>query len=122
MSTRKTFRGGKTQHTKIQFPIQKDVCYRSMQRGRISVAGIGKTLQISSAVVHFTTDAPLKQGEQVLLAVDWPAMLDNAHMMKLEIWGSVISSSPGAAAIKIGRYEFRTRGTALKVVHSGQLS
>jgi len=118
VSSMKTFSSENPQRVKQQFPIVKDVCYHSMRRGRVSASGVGKTLQISSREVHFTTDAPLKQGERVLLAVDWPVLLDNACLMKLEICGSVIRSFPGEAAIKIARYEFRTRGTALRVVHS----
>lgn len=94
MSSMKTLSGENRQRVKQQFPIEKDVCYHSMRRGRVSASGVGKTLQISSHEVHFTTDAPLKQGERVLLAVDWPALLDNACLMKLEICGSVIRSFP----------------------------
>lgn len=103
---------------KLRFPIETQVCYQCMKRGRISAAGVGKTYEVSSREVHFTTQACLKQGETVRLAMEWPAVLDNTCLMKLDICGSVIRSLPGAAAIKISRYEFRTRGAALKVVSS----
>jgi hypothetical protein len=99
------------------FPIEKDVCYQSMKRGRISTTGAGKTFQISSREVCFTTQGPLRQGDSVRLAVDWPAMLDSGCLVKLEISGPVIRSLPGVAAVKIARYEFRTRGATLRVVH-----
>jgi hypothetical protein len=75
------------QQDKLRFPIEKDVRYQCMTRGRISAVGVGKTLQISSREVRFTTQDPLKQGQKVLLAVDWPAMLDNTCRMQLQIWG-----------------------------------
>lgn len=106
------------QRNKLQFPIVKDVCYQCLKRGRISTAGVGKTLQISSREVRFTTLDSLRQGEKVRMVVDWPAMLDNVCLLKLEICGSVIRSVPGAAAVKIARYQFRTRGATLSVARS----
>jgi len=106
------------QRDKLRFPIEKDVCYQCVKRGRISTVGVGKTFQISSREVRFTTQDPLMRGERVRLAVDWPAMLGDACPMKLEISGSVIRSLPGAAAVDIARYEFRTRGATLGLPHS----
>lgn len=101
-----------------RFPIEQDVRYQCVKGSRISAAGVGKTLEISSREVSFTTQQPLRQGEKVRLAMDWPAMLDNTCLMKLEIYGWVTRSEPGTAAIKIERYEFRTRGTPARVMHS----
>src|ERR1035441_539670 len=108
--------GGHPQRDKLRFPIEKDCCFQCVKRGRISAVGVGRTFQISSHEVRFTTQDPLERGERVRLAVDWPAMLDNACLMKLEICGSVIRSLPGAAAVQIARYEFRTRGATLRVL------
>jgi hypothetical protein len=108
---------GETRRDKLRFPIEKDVCYQCLNRGRTSAIGVGKTYQISSREVRFTTQSPLRQGERVRLAVDWPAVLDNACLMKLQICGSVIDCVPGAAAVKIASYEFRTRGAALRVAY-----
>ena len=75
--------------------------------------GIGKTLEISSREIRFTTQHPLARGQKMRLAVNWPAMLDNTCRMKLEISGWIVRSEPGEAAVKIERYEFRTRGAQL---------
>lgn len=96
-------------HDKHRFPIEQDVRYQCENGSRISAVGAGKTLEISSAEVRFTTVQPLRQGERVRLAMDWPVMLDNTCLMKLEICGSVVRSEPGTAAVRIARYEFRTR-------------
>ncbi|HUO31653.1 MAG TPA: hypothetical protein VMU80_20700 [Bryobacteraceae bacterium] len=110
--------GESPERVKLTFPIEKDVCYHCLKRGRISAIGVGKTIQISSYEVRFTTQRPLQQGERVQLAVDWPATLDNACLMKLQILGVVSEILPGAAAVRIARYEFRTRGASLRVMHS----
>jgi len=100
---------------KLQFPIEREVRYRYLKRGRITSSGAGKTLRISSREIRFTSSTRPSEGETVQLAVDWPALLDNGCPLKLEISGSVISSRSGMAAVSIAHYVFRTRGAVLKV-------
>jgi len=94
---------------RLRFPIQQDVRYQCVKGSRTFAVGLGKTLEISSREVRFTTQELLKQGQKMRLAMNWPAMLDNTCRMKLEIFGWIIRSEPGEAAVKIERYEFRTR-------------
>jgi hypothetical protein len=101
-----------------RFPIEQDVRYHCLKGGRILAVGVGKTIEISSREVRFTTQEPLKRGQKVRLAVNWPALLDNACRMKLVISGWIIQCDRGEAAVKIERYEFRTRGAQLAVIHS----
>ena len=96
-----------------RFPIQQEVRYQCVKGSRISAFGQGKTVEISSREIRFTTQHTLKNGQKMRLAVDWPAMLDNTCRMKLEIYGWVLRSVPGTADVKIERYEFRTRGAAV---------
>jgi len=94
-----------------RFPIQQDVRYEWRNGSRILTFGTGQTLEISSREVRFTTQHTLGLGERVRLAMNWPALLDSTCPLKLEIDGCVVQSEPGAAAIKIERHEFRTRGS-----------
>jgi len=100
------------------FPIQQDVRYQCVKGSRVFAVGVGKTLEISSREVRFTTQHALQRGQKMRLAVNWPAMLDNTCRMKLEIAGWIVHSEPGEAAVKIERYEFHTRGAQLAVIHS----
>jgi len=93
-----------------RFPIKQDVRYQCVKGSRICAVGVGQTVEISSREVRFTTQQPLKQGQEIRLAVNWPALLDNTCRMKLDISGSIVHTEPGEAAVKIERYEFRTRG------------
>jgi len=99
-----------------RFPIQQDVRYQCVKGSRIFAVGLGKTLEISSREVRFTTQHLLKPGQRMRLAMDWPALLDNTCHMKLEIFGWIVQSEPAEAAVKIERYEFRTRGVPLSVI------
>jgi len=118
MSTMNNFVGEDNgRRARRRFPIQQDVRYQCVKGSRISSVGAGKTLEISSREVRFTTQQPLKRGQKMRLSVDWPAMLHNTCRMKLEISGWILDSEEGEAAVKIERYEFRTRGAQLAVIH-----
>jgi hypothetical protein len=106
--------GDEPQRRKLRFPSEKDIRYQRVKGGCLSAVGAGKTSQIGSREVRFTTQYALKQGEKVRLAVDWPAMLDNTCLMKLAICGPVVRSEPGTAAVRTTRYEFQTRGATLR--------
>lgn len=93
----------------VRFPIEQEVRYKIYNRNTIEV-GSGKTVNMSSNGVLFTTERQLNPGERVELAVAWPAQLDNRCALKLVTTGRVVRSEPGKAAISIERYEFRTQG------------
>lgn len=93
----------------VRFPIEQDVRYKVFNRNTIEV-GSGKTINMSSNGVLFTTERTLTPGERLEVAVNWPAHLDNKCPLKLVTTGRVIRSEDGRAAIAIERYEFRTQG------------
>jgi hypothetical protein len=101
-----------------RFPIRQDVRYQCVKGSRIHAVGVGRTVEIGSREIRFTTQHPLKAGEKVLVSVNWPAMLDSTCAMKLEIFGWVIRTEPGGVVVRIERHEFRTRGNSLAMMHT----
>ncbi len=93
----------------VRFPIEQDVRYKVFTRNTIEV-GLGKTVNMSSNGVLFTTERALALGERLEVAVNWPAQLDHKCALKLVTTGRVVRSEGGVAAIAIERYEFRTQG------------
>ena len=93
----------------VRFPIEQDVRYKIFNRNSIEV-GSGKTVNMSSNGVLFTTERTLVPGERLEVAVNWPAHLDNKCPLKLVTTGRVVRCEDGRAAIAIERYEFRTQG------------
>jgi hypothetical protein len=93
----------------VRFPIEQDVRYKVFSRNTIEV-GLGRTVNMSSNGVLFTTERPLALGERLEVAVNWPAQLDHKCPLKLVTTGRVVRSGTGQAAIAIERYEFRTQG------------
>ena len=94
-----------------RFPIERDIRYRIINKRNAPEEGTGKTVNISSNGVLFTTDQILIPGKRLEISISWPAQLDNKCMLKLVARGRVARLEQGRAAIEIQQYEFRTQGT-----------
>lgn len=75
-------------------------------------AGEGRTLNISSSGVYFTTDHLLLPGRRMELSISWPAQLNDKCALKLIARGRVVRFEEGRVAIEIQQYEFRTAANA----------
>ena len=95
-----------------RFPIERDVRYKifGIHRNVVQI-GLGKSLNISSSGVLFTTELILREGQRVELAVSWPVLLNNALPLKLVASGRLVRSQGTQAAMSIHKYEFKTRGS-----------
>jgi hypothetical protein len=93
-------------------PIERDVRYKVMGgKKAIKQVGLGKTVNMSSGGVLFTTETPLPAGERVEIAVSWPAQLNDVLPLKLVAMGRLVRTGESEAAISVERYEFKTRGS-----------
>src|ERR1043166_5936526 len=91
-----------------RFPLQEDVKYK-LSKGKVITTGSGKTLNIGSTGVMFTTEQHLPVGRTVEVSINWPVCLDGGCLLKFVASGPVIRSEGDRAVIRIDRYEFRTR-------------
>jgi hypothetical protein len=64
---------------------------------------------MGSGGILFTTEDNLPVGRKVELNVKWPAKLDGICPLQFVATGRVIRSDAQTAAVRIERYEFRTR-------------
>jgi PilZ domain len=92
-----------------RFPIENNLRYKVLEATQ---SGAGQTLNMSSGGILFTAESRLPIGGQVEVSVDWPAQLNARCGLKLVATGKVVRSTADAAAIRIERYDFRTRATA----------
>jgi hypothetical protein len=97
-----------------RFPVCEELRYRVTHKSS-GVSGTGKTLNIGSGGVLFTTEEKLPLGRTVELSVNWPARLDGTCPLKFVAVGPVVRSEAKIAAVRIERYEFRTRATGDRV-------
>jgi hypothetical protein len=93
-----------------RFPMREEVRYK-MLHGKVVTTGAGQTLNIGSGGVLFTTQERLPVGRTVELSVNWPARLDGTCPLKFVATGRVVRAEEDRAAVRIERYEFRTRST-----------
>ena len=91
-----------------RFPLREEVKYKLLH-GKAITSGAGKTLNIGSGGVLFTTEQHLPMGRMVEISVNWPARLDGTCPLKFVAVGRIIRSDTDKAAVRIEKYEFRTR-------------
>jgi hypothetical protein len=103
--------GERERRTKRRFQIEQEVRYKMLYGQRIAETGVGKSMNISSSGVWFSTETMLTSGMPVELSMTWPVLLNDSCPMKLMIYGCVVRSNERGAAVAIERYEFRTQGS-----------
>src|ERR1700731_253598 len=91
--------------------IEREVSYRVLNDRAGEIAATGKTVNMSSSGILFTTEHLLLPGRRVELAVSWPAQLDNKCALKLVARGRIVRFQECMAALEILHHEFRTKGT-----------
>ena len=101
--------GGVERRGTKRFPVCEDVRYRVVQLRGAKAGGCGTTLNIGSGGILFTTQEKLPPGRIVELSVNWPARLDGICPLQFVATGTVIRSDTESAAVRIERYEFKTR-------------
>ena len=108
----KTNRDSNDRRAADRFPIEREVKFRVLTRKNGEEAGSGKTVNMSSNGVLFTTDQTLLPGRRIEVAISWPAQLNSKVALKLVAKGRIVRFEPGMAAIEIQQYEFRTQATS----------
>ncbi len=96
--------------TNGRYPLREEASYREIQSKTPVAIGTGETLNMGSGGILFTTRERLPVGRTVEVAVNWPAMLGGTCPLKFVAVGRVVRSEDTQAAVRIQRYEFRTRG------------
>ena len=94
-----------------RFPLENALRYRFLDLKSSGTPGTGQTLNMSSGGMLLKVEAPLPVGEQIEVSVDWPAQLNARCGLKLVALGKVIRSTPEETAVRIEKYDFRTRAT-----------
>ena len=106
--------GERERRLKRRFLIDQEVRYKMLYGQRIAETGTGRTVNISSSGVWFSTETMLTSGMPIELSMNWPILLNDVCPMKLMIYGCVVRSNEKGAAVAIERYEFRTQGRAFQ--------
>jgi hypothetical protein len=102
---------GDDRRSRRRYDLGLDLHYKLIEHYRVARAGNGKTVDLSSSGILFSTVDSLKPGSFVELSIHWPVLLNQSCPLKLVVNGRVIRSESGLTAMRLDRYEFRTLGT-----------
>ena len=92
-----------------RFPVREEIRYKLVQNKSPRVTGTGITLNIGSGGLLFTTQEMLPIGRLVEVSVNWPARLGGTCPLQFVATARVVRSESHQCAVRIERYEFRTR-------------
>jgi hypothetical protein len=92
-----------------RFPIERDLRYKTLSQRTETITGVGKTLNISSSGVLFTSGHDLALGTRLEVSISWPAQLNDRCLLNLVARGRVVRRNEGQLALQIQQYEFRTQ-------------
>jgi hypothetical protein len=112
METNRSFGGTTDRRGTSRFPLREEVTYKVINTRAAQISGTGKTLNIGSGGILFSTENRLPMGRTVELSVSWPARLGGTCPLKFVAVGRVVRSDIDKAVVRIERYEFKTRRTA----------
>jgi len=93
-----------------RYPINLELTYRLLQRGRQEKRGSGRTLNVASGGVLLQTNDALPAGSSVELVLNWPFLLEGVCPLKLVMRGRVVRCDGKGVAIQAKHHEFRTAG------------
>src|ERR1700729_2809575 len=94
--------------SKRRFVMEREIRYRVLDRDKIIGAGSGKTFNLSSSGVEFSTECDVPPGAFIEVSIAWPALLENRCPLQLIGFGRVLRSGAGTIACTLQQYEFRT--------------
>lgn len=69
--------------------------------------GQAMTCDVSSGGLFIKTRNPLRRGERIQLLLDWPALLDGRHALRLDIKGRILRTDGRGGAVRILSYSYR---------------
>ena len=93
-----------------RYPLNLNVDYRLIQRGRAEGWGTARTINIASGGVLIEPNAALLKGSPIELSINWPMLLEGVCPLKLVMRGRITRSDHMGVAVRARHYEFRTAG------------
>jgi hypothetical protein len=93
-----------------RFPIHQDLQFRVLNREG-KPTGAGRTIDFSSRGIRFICNDAPGPGSVLEVSINWPARLDGTCPMKIVAVGPVLRVNGNEVALRITRYEFRTRSS-----------
>lgn len=88
-----------------RYDIGLSLRYIVRRRGRPSIPGVGRSINLSSSGMLFSAEGKLVPGDSIIAALEWPARMQNGTALYLLVTGYVVRSKSQLVAISISRNE-----------------
>src|SRR5580658_5277314 len=95
-----------------RFSLRLAVKCRGIERRYPGRIVLGESLNISSTGLLFTTAEVFPPGQVLQASIDWPMLLDNRIRLTLVVEGVVVRRTDEQTAMRIDKYQFKTRPIA----------
>ena len=107
--------------THQRYPIELEIEYRLLSKGRSERLGSGKTRNISSGGVLLEVAGSPPEGGSIEVMVSWPFLLEGVCPLRLVMRGRIVRSDAHGVAIQSNFHEFRTAGSRTPKGRANQL-
>jgi hypothetical protein len=94
---------------KSRYPLELNVRYETVETTG-PVAGVGKTINISSSGMFLACASTLTVGTRLKAYVEWPNLLNGTTPLQLITVGTVVRRNEMGLSIVFDNYQFRTMG------------
>ncbi len=95
--------------SRTRYPVELNVRYRALNGGR-ALAGFGRTLNISSHGLLIASEQRfVHDGSRLQVHLEWPTLLHGITPLQLIAQCRVIRCQSAGFAVRLERYQFRTR-------------
>jgi hypothetical protein len=92
-----------------RYPVELNVRYCTLENGW-PLLGIGRTLNASSrGLLIASSQQNVHDGNLLQVSLEWPLLLDGTTPLQLIAVCRVIRCQPAGFAVRLQRYQFRTR-------------
>lgn len=104
---------GTDRRNSTRYPMAEEVSFKLLDTAHgPKQEGAGTTIDMGRGGVLFSTPVPPSPGRLLEVSVNWPVALDGTCPLKFVAVGHVVRASGTTAAVRIERYQFKTRGRA----------
>ena len=110
--TAPSFTGPAERRSKLRFPLDLQVRYRTL--GREPLSGEGRALNVSSGGMLIARSHELSVGARVEVRIEWPWLLERRVGLQLVAVGKVVRSGPSNFAVLFRKHQFRTAGNRIR--------
>jgi hypothetical protein len=93
-----------------RYPVEADLEYRVMHRGKLVASGHGRTINISNSGILFESSGTLIARFRIELSISWPARLKNGAPVTMHVIGRSVRTQNHLTAIEIIHHKFKSAG------------